>query len=505
MPFEITMPQLGLTMEKGTIVEWLVAAGDAVAPGQEILQVETDKAIVTVEAHYEGTIERILVQAGQEVPVGRVLAVGLAPGETPAAGLPAAGLPAAGLPAADWQPSGQASTGTVPTAAGAEQKAPTPPAPAQKEGRQQASWKARRLAREAGLDLAAVAGGRIASGRIASGRNAGGVITGSGPGGRVVAADVSRAQAARNAVQTTSAPGAAAPGGAIKATPVAANLAARLGLDLAAIASGRIGSGPQGQITQSDVLAAAAAIIRRKAPAAVEPDKILPQVASTTPLQGVRKIVSQGMASSARSTARVTLFREVVVSELIALRDRFRAQGVNASYNDLLVRICAEALSEHPEANARLGEGQIEHLDRVNIGLAVDTERGLLVPVIHNADKLTIPHIATESAWQIEAARTGRSLPNDLTGGTFTITNLGMLGIEGFTPVINLPECCILGVGRIVRKPVASDVDDTVVVRPVMTLSLAFDHRALDGAAAARFLDRIVQLVQDPMLLFSSG
>ena len=169
----------------------------------------------------------------------------------------------------------------------------------------------------------------------------------------------------------------------------------------------------------------------------------------------------------------------------------------------MLVHICAMALREHPAANARLGDAGIlrcwiEHLDRINIGLAVDTERGLLVPVVHNADRLTIPQIAAETARLVEAARAGRSLPDDLSGGTFTITNLGMFGVEGFTPVINLPECCILGVGKIVRKPTVVDEDDTMAVRPMMTLSLVFDHRVIDGAPAARFLDRIAQLVEDP-------
>jgi pyruvate dehydrogenase E2 component (dihydrolipoamide acetyltransferase) len=334
------------------------------------------------------------------------------------------------------------------------------------------------MAREAGLDL--------------------GVVNGSGPGGRIVAKDVAKVLSAQ----------APAPLVEVKATPVATNLAAALGLDL----SSMTGSGPQGRVTQQDVLEAAAAIIRQKTTVLRQaqdavPEPGLPKVASTVPLKGVRKIVSEGMATSVRTTARVTLFREVDVTEFVKLRERFKSQVERVSYNDILVQICAMALREHPEANARLGDGGhpsdgwIERMDRINIGLAVDTERGLLVPVIHNADRLTIAQIATERARLIEATRTGRSLPDDLVGGTFTITNLGMFGVEGFTPVINLPECCILGVGRIVRKPTVIDEDDTVVVRPMMTLSLVFDHRVVDGAPAARFLDRIAQLVKDPMLL----
>jgi pyruvate dehydrogenase E2 component (dihydrolipoamide acetyltransferase) len=467
MPFEITMPQLGLTMEKGTVVEWLVSAGDPVRPGQEIFQVETDKAVIAVEARDEGIIARILVPAGEEVPVGTVLAVGAARGEA--------------LPA-DW-PSGQPSTTRAVDLEAARRSVISRDMPIQ-SGPVQASWKARRMAHEAGLDLR--------------------TVVGSGPRGRIVAGDVAllakdSGMAVRAAVPTVES----------RATPVAANLAAALGLDLA----GLTGSGPQGQITQSDVLQAAAAIIRQGARAGLQPrpapdhEPGLPQVASAIPLKGVRRIVSEGMAASVHTTARVTLFREVNVSEFIRLRGRFVARGLDVSYNDLLVRICATALREHPGANARLGSGgsldgaQIEHLDRVNVGLAVDTDRGLLVPVVHDADRLTIPQIAAESARLVEAARAGRSLPDDLSGGTFTITNLGMLGVEGFTPAIHLPECCILGVGRIVRKPVVCDENDTVAVRPMMTLSLVFDHRVIDGAPAARFLDRIAQLIEDPVLL----
>ena len=458
MPFEIRMPQLGLTMERGTVVEWLAAEGDQVLADQEIFTVETDKSVVAVEARETGTLARVLVPAGQEVVVGTVLAVGVAPGEV--------------LPA-DWHPS---QPGKVPPQPATPSTQVPTSAQAGPGGARKASWKARALAREAGLDI--------------------GILAGRGPGGRIVAADVKAAlvgQAAPAELVAKAAP-------AVKATPVAANLAEALGLDLAQVS----GSGPGGRIGQADVLAAAATLIRQKAAAPPVREPGPPGVASTTPLKGVRKIVSEGMASSAHTTARVTLFREVNAAELTHLRERSISQGSSVSYNDLLIRICAVALREQPAANARLGEGRIEHLDRVNVGLAVDTERGLLVPVVHDADRLTIPQIAAETVRLVAAARSGCIPPDDLSGGTFTLTNLGMLGVEGFTPVINLPECCILGVGKIVRKPVVVDEADTVAVRPTMTLSLVFDHRVIDGAPAARFLDRIAQLVEDPMLLLAS-
>jgi pyruvate dehydrogenase E2 component (dihydrolipoamide acetyltransferase) len=445
MPFEIKMPQLGLTMESGTVVRWLIAEGEPVAAQEPLLEVETDKAVVPVEAAQGGVLARILVPAGAQAPVGTTLAVLVAAGEA--------------LPAG-WQPSDVGRE--APPA-----PQPEPSLPARAPGRAvEASWKARALARRLGIDLAG--------------------IEGSGPGGRVVAADVARAQQARAAP-------CAAPAG--RASPLAARLAESLGLDLATVSAE-----PQGRIMEEDVLRAAAAIIRRSGPAPAAPVGDLPQVAQAKPLEGVRAIVSARMAESAHATARVTMFREVDASALVALRTRFQARGLSVSYNDILARLAALALLEHPTVNARLGEGQIEMLDRVNIGLAVDSERGLLVPVIRNAHLLSIAQIAEESARLIAAARSGRIAPDDLTGGTFTISNLGMLGVDGFTPVINLPECAILGVGRIRRKPVVLDAEDTVAVRPMMTISLAFDHRVIDGVPTARFLDHIAQSIEDPLL-----
>ena len=445
MPFEIKMPQLGLTMEEGRVVGWLIAEGDPFRSGDEILEVETDKATVVVEAHQAGTLRRILVPAGQEVAVGAPLAVATAPGES--------------LPAG-WEPPPAAATSPQ---AEAPSVSSTPSVKETEEAPLRASWKARSLAREMGVDL---------------------TLTGSGPGGRIVAADV----AAARGVPTPQ------PAPAASVSPVAARLASALGLDPATIP----GTGSEGRVLQADIIDAAATIIQEKrgAPAAHELTE-----PTTIPLTGVRGTVSRRMAESAQATARVTLFREVDAAALIDLRHQFQAQDVAVSYNDLLVRICASALRAHPAANARLAEDRIEIVDRIHVGVAVDTERGLLVPVIRDADRLTLPQIAAESARLIEAARAGRSQPDDLSGGTFTITNLGMFGVEGFTPVINLPECCILGVGRIVRKPVVVDDDDTVAVRPSMTISLAFDHRVIDGAPAARFFDRIAQSIENPLLM----
>ncbi len=450
------MPQLGLTMEYGTIVNWLVAEGDEVLAGQEVCEVETDKATVAVEAHYAGQVARILTAVGQEVPVGTPICVLVPPGET--------------LPP-DWQPS---DARTAVEASIASQPSVDGPASARSAGvydggSVQASWKARELARESGLDLA--------------------VIMGTGPSGRVVAADVLNSQTAP-ATPTVDVD--------VAASPLACTLAGALGIDLARVA----GTGLNGRVEREDVIRFAADIISGDGQQAGERSApVLPP--RVVPLEGIRGIVSQRMAESVHTTARVTLMREADASALVAFRARLKSQDIQVAYNDLLIVICAAALKEHPEANARLTERGIEQLPDVHIGLAVDTDRGLLVPVIHNAHRRSLLETAAESRRLIDGARSGRISPDNLTGGTFTLTSLGIYGVDAFTPVINLPECCILGVGRIVRKPVVDERTDAVVVQPRITLSLVFDHRVIDGAPAARFFNRIVELVEEPMLLLA--
>jgi len=195
---------------------------------------------------------------------------------------------------------------------------------------------------------------------------------------------------------------------------------------------------------------------------------------------------------------------EVDATELVSLRERLKARvteewGFAPGYNDLIAKVVAVSLRKFPYMNARLAADAIELLAHVNLGMAVDTERGLLVPVIRDADQKSVHEFGAEFREMVNRARQGKSLPDDLAGGTFTITNLGGLDVDGFTPIINPPQAAILGVGRIVEKPVARD--GAVVIRPMITLSLSFDHRIVDGAPAAKFLQRVKQLVERPMAL----
>jgi len=296
-------------------------------------------------------------------------------------------------------------------------------------------------------------------------------LTGSGPSGAVVERDVLAA--------------AGSAGRAPAATPLARRIAAEAGISLETVA----GSGPGGRIRRSDVERAAAA------PA--------DETVESVPMSGVRARIAERMLRSARETASVTLTAEADATALVRLRREIVAEGLRVSYNDLLVRILSRALTEHPRVNATLEGDRILARRRIDIAIAVDTERGLLAPVLRGVEALSLAEIAGRSAALVDRARRGECMPEELSGGTFTLTNLGMFGIDAFTPIINLPECAILGVGRI--KPEPTVAEGRIEVRERVWLSLTFDHRLVDGGPAARFLQRVVQLVEEPGRLLAGA
>ena len=260
------------------------------------------------------------------------------------------------------------------------------------------------------------------------------------------------------------------------------------------------GSGRTGRIVEEDVRRAAQqqAVGATTAPVAVP-----------SGITGTRRVISERMMAGAHGTAPVTLTTEVDATELVRLREQLKAEGKAQSipsYTDLLAKICAHALGEHPALNARLEGNQIVSDSSIHIGIAVDTERGLLAAVLRDAQRKSLLQIAAESAALIARVREGKATADELRGSTFTITNLGMYEIDAFTPIINLPECAILGMGRIVPRQVVTlregtvDEVERITVRRMMTLSLTFDHRLVDGAPAARFLQRVKHLVEQPYL-----
>jgi pyruvate dehydrogenase E2 component (dihydrolipoamide acetyltransferase) len=458
MAEEVYIPKYGQTVEEVTIVQWMVEDGAPVKKGQELLEIETDKTTFMVEADAAGTIHRGPYAAGQVVPVLTVVAIIGKPEEKYSVATSAVTTEES-LRSDDF--SRPAATTEVVTT--------------KEEGKTFASPRAQRVAEEKGVELSRVP------------------PTGGG-GVRVTEKDV--------LAYLASAP---------KATPVAQRLAAEAGVDLRTVA----GTGPGGKITKEDVEGAIRPVA---APATAAPTPVptpkpvaLPEVevVERIPLKGVRSIIADRMGTSVHTTARVTLLMEVDATELVALRERLKARlaeewGFAPGYNDLIAKIVAVSLRKFPYVNARLAADAIEVLAHVNLGMAVDTDRGLLVPVIRDADQKSVRQFGAEFREMVSRARAGKSLPDDLAGGAFTITNLGMYDIEGFTPIINLPEAAILGVGRIIPKWVyREESPDAPVLRRMMTLSLVFDHRVVDGAPAARFLQHIKRLIEEPYLLLA--
>lgn len=454
MATEIILPMLGETMDEATIVKWLVEVGQAVKKGEPIYQVETDKAVLEVDAPADGILSQVLYGAGSKVPVLAVVGMIGAPGEELGVAQPVA-------------------RAVVEQRAPATPHGPTVEAPADAATYAAqlvfASPRARKLAATQRVHLSQVHG--------------------SGPAGRIVERDVQAhlvAQPAVSAARTVT-------------TPVARKAAAEAGVELGSVP----GTGPGGRITRADIEA-----ISARMPSEVTPTRPLvgPRIAGIVPMTAMRRIIADRMGASAHTTARVTLTTDADATEFAQVRallkDRLASElGFAISYTDVLVAIAARALREYPYMNARLAGDEIHLLSDVNVGVAVDTERGLLVPVIRAAADKGIAELARTLRELLERARTGKSLPDDLAGGTFTITNLGMYDIDAFTPIINLPECAILGVGRLREVPAIHQ--GQVRARTMMALSLAFDHRVVDGAPAARFLQRIKGLVEQPYLLLS--
>ena len=222
---------------------------------------------------------------------------------------------------------------------------------------------------------------------------------------------------------------------------------------------------------------------------------------SSSQLTGIRALIAERMVAGHTRTAPVTLTAQADATALVELRRQLAADGVAVSYNDLFLTVLAKALAEHPRLNASLDGDAVKLWPQIDIAVAVDTERGLLAPVVRGVDRKGLAQLAAETTALAERARSGRCMPDELTDSTFTLTNLGMFGIDAFTPIINLPECAILGVGRIKTQPVWAG--DHVEPREMVWLSLTFDHRLVDGGPAARFLQRVAQLVEKPHLLMA--
>lgn len=435
--YEVVMPKLGLIMTEARLVEWHKQDGEWVEAGEPLFSLESEKSTIEIESPAHGRVQ-IVVAAGETVPVMTPVAYLLEEGD--AAVVNPAEAPSISVEVAPMQPAVVVSD----TRNGVR-----------------ATPLARKVARQQGIDLAA--------------------LTGSGPRGMIVRADLSPI----------------APPVTVKATPVARKMAAELGLDLREI----VGTGKGGCIVRRDVADAMAALVSQSKTAAPGPIQPQPQ---TLPLSGLRGIIADRLATGWRERPQVTVTTEVDATNLVSARQQIFAEtGQKRSYNAFFMAAAARALQEQPHVNACLTDAGIVQLAEINIGLAVDTERGLLVPVVCDAASKPIETLDVEISELAQRALSGGSLPDELSGGTFTITNLGAFRVDAFTPIINPPEAAILGIGRIAPRPMA--VGRQLEVRDSVTLSLSFDHRLLDGAPAARFLQRIVELIERPIILIGSN
>lgn len=475
------MPTLGQSMEEGTVLQWFKREGDTIKRGEALLEVMSDKANFEVEAPKDGVLRKIMVPENSTVPVNAPLAIIGTADEPIDALLQGAG----GGEAAEEQPA------TAPAAAPETAAAAGSPAPAAKAepapaGRVFISPRARRLADERGIPIAALA-------RI-----------GTGPEGRVLERDVV-AYLERQAVVPTPGPSPRLEEGAERpkprATPLAARIADDLGVNIEDLAMGLPGS----RVTADAVRRTAETVKPAPAPSAAPIEGGAPAVAEVIPFRGLRKMVAENVTKSRQTAPHVTLVMEVDVTELVALFERLRPDiqrvfNTKLTYTDLLVKAVARALADHPLCNAALVGDEVRVYADKNIGVAVATENGLIVPVIHQADTLSLAEISTKLKELAERCRTGKQTPDDLTGGTFTITNLGAFGVDAFDPIIVPPQSCILGVGRIAQKPVV--VDGQVAIHSIMNLCLSFDHRVLDGVPAAKFLQTLKELLEAPLLIF---
>lgn len=290
---------------------------------------------------------------------------------------------------------------------------------------------------------------------------------------------------------STQAPAIEAVPGRVRISPLAKKLAKDMNISLKELTPSK----PGARIVKADVLAYSASS------SSTVPSSS-GKIRGTIPYTGIRKLIGERMTESKRNKPSVALTLHADVERLIEWRSKLKKAGKAVGYNDIIVLIAARALKEQPIINSRLSSDEIELLGNINIGVAVDTDKGLTVPVIKNADKKGLLEISEEFRTKVEAVKSGRGSVDDLTGGTFTVTNLGMYEVEHFTPVINPPECCILGLGAIVREPVAGE-NDIIEIKSRMQLTLVFDHRIVDGAPAAKFLQRVKHLIEWPLELMS--
>jgi pyruvate dehydrogenase E2 component (dihydrolipoamide acetyltransferase) len=436
----IEMPKMGDTMETGKILNWIKKVGDVVKKGESLAEVETDKVNIEIESFYNGTLRKILVAEGESAPIGAPIALIGSPDEP---------LPEDGKGKGPAKEVTRSSNGATKTAATAQASMAAPAA---------------------------------------------------APTAQVTAAP---AQASTDTIER-------APTERIFISPLARRLATEHQLDYSHIQ----GTGPNGRIIKMDVEAALARqpLVAPAAPEAQPIPAAVPEVAPAAaaagevveiPLTAMRRTIARRLSQSMQTAPHFYVTSVIDTGKLAALRQQINEyaahepEPVKVSFNDLIIKAVARALVLMPQVNVSFAEDRLLQKKQVHVGIAVALEQGLIVPVIRNADQRGILDIAREAKRLAEAARTGKLRPEEFSGGTFTVSNLGMYEVDSFTAVINPPESAILAVGSITPTPVVED--GQVVVRDRMKVTLSSDHRAIDGATAARFLQQVKRLLEEPL------
>ncbi|MBX5459315.1 MAG: pyruvate dehydrogenase complex dihydrolipoamide acetyltransferase [Thermogemmatispora sp.] len=448
---EVTMPRLSDTMQEGTIARWLKKPGDRVERGDVLAEIETDKATMELQAYESGVLEKILVQEGESAPIGQVIALigsgaTVSGQEETSVGRPASQTTTASSTAGRTTGSGGSGAEVSQEASSSRQRATAPVevpssiAPVGQENGDRvikASPLARRLAEEHNIDLRQ--------------------IRGSGPGGRIVRDDIEAFLESRRTA-TVTAP-AEAGVGAAPVPPVAAPAAAA-----------EVGAAPAEELV---------------------------------PLSRMQATIARRLTESKQTIPHFYVSTEIDMTEALALRRQLNESagegGVKVSVNDLIIKACALALEKFPEVNSSYRDGQFVRHQAINIGIAVDIPNGLVVPVVRDANLKGVRTIAREARALIEKAHAGKLTPADLSGGTFSISNMGMLDVSEFIAVINPPEAAIMAVASVRRTFVP--INDQPVLRDMMHVTVSADHRILYGATVARFLQEVKRLLQNPFSL----
>ncbi|MDO4586766.1 MAG: dihydrolipoamide acetyltransferase family protein [Planctomycetia bacterium] len=452
MANKVIMPKQGLQMTEGTITKWLIPEGESVKKDQPLFEMETDKLTITIDSPFDGVLLKIVRKEWETVPITEMIAIIGQPGEDISSLLtesPAVSGISAGSNQAGSNPAGSklaAFQESFPSKmSGNENSGICLPKNSQdssfvtKSGRILISPRAKRIAEEKGIEYSQ--------------------ISGSGKDGMIVEKDL-------NAYLS------------VKATPLARKMAG------SSLFSGISGSGSNGRIRCADLTSTSQQ-------EEIEPDTIIP-------IAGMRRVISENMTSSLHNMAQANHKIRVDMSESVKIRAAFKSRDESVSFNDIVIATVARALIEMPWMNAVADDKMIYRKHYVNMGVAVAIENGLIVPTIRNADRKSLPQIHEEMASLAKKAKKGELSKEEYSDGTFTITNLGMFGLDEFVAIINPPQVGILAVGAITETPVVEK--GSVVIRPIMSLTLTYDHRIVDGAPAAKFLHRVKELLENPYL-----